>query len=260
MRAKRAESVINLYHIVTRGTGYQLIFEDDDDRHLLHALLHKAFVEYGVILFAWCFMGNHIHLLVQGNLESLSAALKQTLGTYAMAFNRKHDRCGHLFQERFKSEPINDEAHLLTAVRYIHQNPMKAGLTDTCQWPWSSFGEYTGASSLPPLCSRRFILDLFGGLNWFLSFHEVSDSNDTHIDAIGRNQRSKTRAMTDSEALRIAERLLGETAVEQMKSWPRDRRNNGILELKGAGLTNSQITRLTGISRGAIEHLSVDAR
>lgn len=250
---KRKQSEWDFYHVVARGTGKQIIFEDDSDKHLLHALLHKLLHENHVEVYAWCFMENHIHLLLRAPLEHISAALKCTLQTYAIAFNRKYQRQGHLFQEAFRSEPIEDESHLLSAIRYIHQNPLKAGLTNSCHWPWSSFDEYYGTSTLPSICAKRSVLELFGGLEWFLSFHEI-DCTESCLDVTSNFQRSKTRAMPDAEALVVAERAIGAGSIEVIKAWPRDKRNAGIVSLHDAGLTIRQIERLTGISRGAINH------
>ncbi len=256
MRSARKRSIADTYHIIARGSGRQSIFEGDDDCGLLHALLRKYFRKETVSVYAWCFMGNHIHLLLHAPLEYISLSLKEALSTYALAFNHKYDRVGHLFQERFKSEPINDDRYLLTVVRYIHQNPVKAGLTKNCDYPWSSFREYSEASNLEPLCDTRPILAYFQNYDSFGSFHEMLDFNCHCLEATGAGlfERGKTRAMANQDARDIAETLLGVGAVESLKSWPRRKRNDGIVSLGNAGLTVRQIERLTGIGRGIIQY------
>ena len=249
---KREKSESNIYHVFARGPGKQIIFEDEDDRHLLHALLNKNFRLNSIDVHAWCFMDNHIHLLLRGEIESISKSLKSVLESYAMSFNKKYGRSGHLFQEAFKSEPINNDSHYLATLRYIHQNPLKAGLSRTCSFPWSSFDEYLGSSTLPSLCDKRFVIELFGDLEQFLRFHVTLSSNGVCIDVPEPYERNKTRGMRDEEALGLAQSIIGIQGIEAIKSWPRKKRNAGIVSLCDAGLTYRQIERLTGITRGII--------
>lgn len=249
---KREKSESNIYHVFARGTGKQIIFEDEDDRHLLHALLNKNFHLNSIDVHAWCFMDNHIHLLLRGEIESISKSLKSVLESYAMSFNKKYGRSGHLFQEAFKSEPINNDSHYLATLRYIHQNPLKAGFSRTCSFSWSSFNEYCECNTLPSLCDKRFAIELFGDLEQFLHFHETISPNDVCIDVPKPYERNKTRGMRDEEALSLARSIIGTQGVEVIKSWPREKRNAGIVSLCDAGLTYRQVERLTGITRGII--------
>ena len=249
---KREQSESNIYHVFAHGTGKQIIFEDEDDRHLLHALLNKNFRLNSIDVHAWCFMDNHIHLLLRGEIESVSKSLKSVLESYAMSFNKKYGRSGHLFQEAFKSEPINNDSHYLATLRYIHQNPLKAGFSRTCSFSWSSFNEYCECNTLPSLCDKHFAIELFGDLEQFLHFHEAISLNDICIDVPKPYERNKTRGMRDEEALSLARSIIGTRGVEVIKSWPREKRNAGIVSLCDAGLTYRQIERLTGITRGII--------
>jgi len=88
-------------------------------------------------------MDNHIHILLQEQSEPVGVALKCISSSYVLWFNKKYGRCGHLFQERFKSEIVGTDAYFLTVLRYIHQNPIKAKLVeDISHYKWSSYGEY----------------------------------------------------------------------------------------------------------------------
>lgn len=249
---KRKKSKSNIYHVVARGTGKQIIFEDENDKHFLHALLNKHLHMYSVVIYAWCFMDNHIHILLRGEIESVSKSLKLAFELYAMTFNKKYKRSGHLFQEAFKSEPIDNDSHFLSALRYIHQNPIKANLSRTCCFSWSSFNEYCGSGKLPSLCDKHFAIELFGGLEEFLRFHKTVSPNGVCIDIQEPYERNKTRGMRDEEALSLAKSIIGASGIETIKSWPRAERNAGIVSLCNAGLTYRQLERLTGISRGII--------
>lgn len=124
---RRRECDSQIYHITARGVGRMNIFEDDDDRGEFLRLLSAALEATTVEAYAWCLMSNHVHLLLHGPLESISEAMRRTLGRYAVFFNKKHDHVGHLFQGRFFSVPVIDDPQLMELVRYIHQNPAHAG-------------------------------------------------------------------------------------------------------------------------------------
>ena len=80
------------------------------------------------ILYAYCLMSNHIHLLIREREDNIGMAIKRIASSYVYYYNHKYSRDGHLFRERFKSEPVNDIAYFITLLRYIHQNPVKAGM------------------------------------------------------------------------------------------------------------------------------------
>ena len=168
MRIPRVQSTADIYHVIARGTGRQIIFEDDDDRQRFLMYLSAALRDAGAELLAWCLMENHVHLLIHAPLPDLSAAMRRVCGTYALRFNAKTGRVGHLFQDRFKSEAVSDDAYLMTVVRYIHENPAKAGVGAVDAYPWSSYREYVGA---PVLCTTDFVLEVFGGVDNFAAFH-----------------------------------------------------------------------------------------
>ncbi len=245
------QSKSDIYHVVSRGTGRQLIFEDDEDRTTFLRMLSKATASNEVELYAWCLMGNHFHLLVHGDLARLSCCMKQLCGSYAQYFNQEHGRVGHLFQERFKSEPVENDAYLLTVVRYIHDNPAKAAISPMTEYPWSSYHEYAEDHEEAGLCSTQFILDAFGGRTSFVRFHADERNATPCLDVF--TGRSKTRGMPDSIAAEIAEDVLGVSYLEDMKSLPIDERNASIHRLKNEGLTVRQIERLTGIGRNSVQ-------
>lgn len=117
MRAQRAVSEAEIYHVISRGTGRQLIFECDGDRERYLALLGRAARQRQAVLYAWCLMGNHVHVLVRAPLERLSAMMRELNSSYAIWFNAKSGRVGHLFQGRFKSEPVDSDAYLRQNLR-----------------------------------------------------------------------------------------------------------------------------------------------
>ena len=112
-------------------------------------------------------MGNHVHLLLKDAVQQLDLIMKKIACSYAWYFNWKYERVGHLFQDRFKSEPVEDDRYYLTVLRYIHQNPHKAGIAATDDYKWSSYSEYTGKTEI---ADTEFALKLLGGSEIFISF------------------------------------------------------------------------------------------
>lgn len=242
----------NIYHVVNRGVGKQIIFESEEDKRSFYNMLMRACGNYPVRVYAWCLMDNHVHLLLKGEMDQISAFMRNVLSTYAIGFNKRYDRSGHLFEGRFQSEPIESDAHFLAAVRYIHQNPQKAGLAPVENYRWSSYGEYVNQA--PPigrtiLAETEFTLNLFGSLHEFVLFHGVAAP-----DCFLEPEDSKTTA-GNKRALRIAIDELGEKGLFNVKSLPKDERNEAISRLKGRGLTLRQIERCTGISRSQIARI-----
>ena len=125
-----------------RGVNKQQIFLDDEDclQFLECLYLCKQISQFE--LYAYCLMGNHVHLLINAKKEPIASVMKCFGSKYVYWYNSKYARVGHLFQDRFKSEPVEDEAYLTMAVAYIHQNPMKAGITKGLSYKYSSYDKY----------------------------------------------------------------------------------------------------------------------
>ena len=144
-RHARKSGESNIYHVMLRGINRQEIFEDREDEDKFLTLLDEYKLRCGFAVYGYCLMNNHVHLLLHGARnpcicrigdtevelgpgESCSQAMKRLGVSYVMFFNRKYARTGHLFQDRFKSEPIDGDPYFPLALRYIHRNPIKAGI------------------------------------------------------------------------------------------------------------------------------------
>ena len=248
MPRRRAES--DIYHVMLRGVGRQIIFEDPTDRRFFLVVLKEELNSHRGELLCWCLIDNHVHLLVRVAFEELSKMMQAIGSTYATFFNRRHDRVGHLFQDRFRSEPVDTEAYLLTVVRYIHQNPVKEGLSPTCSYRWSSYQEYLGRPAEDCLVARDLVLSLFDCTEQFVRFHQLNEFAGEVMDV-----DTGSRRMNDETLLRIARSALGEVRIEDVSSLPRAERNDALRALLRAHLSVRQIERLTGVSRGVISKL-----
>jgi REP element-mobilizing transposase RayT len=149
------------YHIIVRGNQRQDIFRDEADRHEYIKRLQRYKEKYGFLLYAFVLMGNHVHLLIETPSEPISRIMQALNFTYTQYFNRKYGTVGHLFQGRYKSYLCDREAYLLTLVRYIHMNPVRAGLTDGPDgYEWSSHQDYMSGSR--GVVDTEGVLRLFG--------------------------------------------------------------------------------------------------
>lgn len=137
---KRSDTLI--YHIMLRGNNREKIFIDDEDKLKIIGTLERKKRNNEYNLYAYCVMDNHIHLVVKEGEEQIGSIIKRVAGSYSNYFNKKYQRIGHVFQERYKSEPIEDESYLLSCIRYIHQNPFKSNISTIERYQWSSYKDY----------------------------------------------------------------------------------------------------------------------
>lgn len=137
-----------LQHVIVRGIERRDIFNDDHDRQLFVDRLLSLLSETGVRCYAWALLSNHFHLLLMPTSTPLSYFMRRLLTGYAVSFNRRNKRSGHLFQNRYKSIVCEEEPYLLELVRYIHLNPLRAGIVSSLeeldQYPWSGHAVLIG--------------------------------------------------------------------------------------------------------------------
>ena len=169
-RQPRTSSGTGIYHVMMRGINHQTIFEDEEDNYQFINTLDRMRVRYddegnacgrNCCYYAYCLMGNHFHLLIREREESVGETIKRIASSYVYYYNRKYGRDGHLFKERFKSEPVNDMAYFTVLLRYIHQNPVKAGIVENVKdYEFSSWGEYDGTvEPVFQICDTQTVLN-----------------------------------------------------------------------------------------------------
>jgi REP element-mobilizing transposase RayT len=163
-RGPRIDAIGAAQHVIVRGIEGRRIFRDDVDREDFVERLGRLILELGFLCYAWALIPNHAHLVLQTGPVPLSRLMAR-LGTgYARRFNERHERSGHLFQNRFRSRVIEDDSDLLGVVLYVHCNPFNAGLVPGAgaleQFPWCGHGGLTGARQPYPFESRSETLAL----------------------------------------------------------------------------------------------------
>jgi putative transposase len=163
-RKPREEEAGAIHHVYARGNDKRLIYEDDADRFAYLAMLGTAVERHGWLVMAYCLMDNHMHLLVETPKPNLGTGMRRLHGDYALRFNRRHRRCGHLFQGRYGATRVRDDGHLMTAVRYIVANPVMAGLCDRPEeWVWCSTHAVVAGDGHVWLAHAR-LLDYLAGI------------------------------------------------------------------------------------------------
>ena len=239
-RQARKKSSVGIYHIMLRGVNQQQIFEDSEDCDKFLQVLKdcKAISEFK--LFAYCLMGNHIHILLQETNEPIELLMKRIATRFVYWYNIKYQRVGHLFQDRFKSEPIENDAYFLTVLRYIHQNPIKAGICKTvADYENSSYSEYFKSSDL---IDSDFVFDLISK-DGFTKFN----SEKVFESCLDVEDKPKIK-VTDEQAKKIIEKVSKCKNVAEFQTLDVKTRDKCLKKLRESGLSIRQISRLTGVS------------
>ena len=162
-RPLRIEFPGALYHVTARGNARQAIFLDDEDRAQFLGVLTRVVSRFHLLLHAYCLMDNHFHLMVETPEGNLSKAMRQLNGVYTQAFNRCHQRVGHVLQGRFKAILVDRDSYLLELCRYVVLNPVRAKTTrKAATYPWSSYRATAGLVHPPPYLTIDWLLAQFG--------------------------------------------------------------------------------------------------
>ncbi len=159
-RPLRIEFPEALYHVTDRGIEKKDIFRMISDKQAVLKRMIAASEKYGFVFYAYCIMDNHYHLLFKTPFGNLSRGMQNLKSTYAQWYNERHDRCGPLFQGRFKAYLIEEERYLLAAARYIVLNPVKAGIVRSASaYTWSSYGYMMGKKGCPGFLDAGHVLE-----------------------------------------------------------------------------------------------------
>jgi REP element-mobilizing transposase RayT len=181
-----------IYHVTARGNAKSPIFLINEDREVFLAGLGVARHLDGMLCHAYCLMENHYHLLVETPRANLDDAMQRLNGTYAMRFNRHHERTGHVFQGRYGARLVTDDAYALTVVRYIAANPVQAGMCASPEeWPWSSHAATAGLAPQP-----RFLTATV--LGWFGDHEEYRQFVTAGLAAASLERRPALAALVPS--------------------------------------------------------------
>jgi putative transposase len=151
------------HHVFTRGNNKRITYKDDVDRWLFCSTVDRIAKKYGWSIVAYCLMRNHYHLVVIVGDKGLAAGMCELNTAYAMNYNARHGRINHLFGKRYGNKPLRTEASVMNAVRYVVQNPWRAGGKKPLEtYVWSSYGATIGLTFARIKLDRDALLPLFG--------------------------------------------------------------------------------------------------
>ncbi len=223
-RQARLDAPGTLHHVIGRGIERSEIFRNDFDRADFLGRVEDLSREGSWIIYAWAFLSNHFHLLVRTGKQGLPKSMRKLLTGYVVNFNRRHGRFGHLFQNRYKSIVCEDDPYLLELTRYIHLNPLRAGLVKNLEelkrYPWA------GHSVLMGVIKR----------DW--------QDTETILSFFGRQRRNAVKSYSQyvSEGVREGRRpdLVGGGLVRSMGGW------SEVLSLRQRGMGLVSDARILG--------------
>jgi REP element-mobilizing transposase RayT len=259
-RHARIQSGTGIYHTMLRGVNRQEIFMNDDDRIKFIQILTQQVSpkdDLGLPLparctiYAYCLMPNHVHLLMRESSEAIGETMKRIAQTYAHYFNWRHQRIGHLFQERFRSEPVNDMEYFITLIRYIHQNPIAGGLSKTvADYPWSSWHEYISqTSNCPKICNTSHVFKriTLEDLIELVNEPMAKASKILDIDTVGKR--------TDEEVRDFLSHIFPQLSISNLTNVERYQQKQVISMAIEYGAGLRQIVRITGIPYGIVRQI-----
>jgi len=237
-RTARVKSISGIFHIMLRGIDKQDLFLSQSDYETFIRYLRRVQKKKNFNLFAYCLMPNHVHLLLMEKDNDPGSSLQCLEISYAQYFNRTYNRVGHVFQNRFKSEPINDDPYFITVTRYIHYNPVKAGLTKHIyQYYWSSIHEYKTPTGL---VNTDFTIKLFGDIETFYEYHQIIPEEKC-LDYENK------QVISDEEAELLIHSVV---STQDFHTYSSDRQTEIIKRIKAkTGVSISQMERVLGISK-----------
>jgi len=262
-RQSRQSSGTGIYHVMMRGINHQNIFEDVEDYYQFITTLDRMRVRYddegnpcgtNCTYYAYCLMSNHFHLLIRERGESVGETVKRIASSYVYYYNMKYGRDGHLFKERFKSEPVNDMAYFVTLLRYIHQNPIKAGIVNNIKdYEYSSWGEYSGGVDPAfQICDTATVLRRIPYTDFEAWVNDPLPDDANYLDDDNETPRLR---LSDDQVWQHIIKLTGVSNSSDFQKLVRDKQRETLRTLLETGASVRQLQRLTGLGRGLIQRV-----
>ena len=258
-RQRRKVGLSKIYHVIARGNERKDIFLDDEDKSKFIQIIINKKRKNEYTLYAYCLMNNHLHLLLKEEEGNVSRVMRRINTAYAYYFNKKYNRVGHVFQDRFRSEPVENDRYLLSLIQYIHNNPVKAKIVNQPhQYKWSSYSLYLKEQK--SIIDKGEILRFFSpdrlkAIRLFVEF-SCQQNNDTFMDY--QEVFGEVKEITSvKKAKEYASKYLKEKGL-QMESLKakinKEYRDKLIIELtEKTNLSYREIGNILGFSRWTVE-------
>ncbi|NVN98927.1 MAG: transposase [Geobacteraceae bacterium] len=245
-----------LHHVIVRGIERRDIFVDDTDKERFVSRLSTLLSKSDTKCYAWALMSNHFHLLLMPTRVSLAETMRRLLTGYAVYFNRKYQRSGHLFQNRYKSILCEEEPYFLELVRYIHLNPLRAGMVTDLEgldnYPWSGhavlLGKVTMEGQETVEVLARFGSTRQSSLRGYQQFVADGVATGKRNDLTGGGlKRSQPDCLESSDIAPFDERILGSGSFVEMLTDGASGRGQKKPRFTLAELLN-RVSTVTGIT------------
>lgn len=252
-RQPRQVAESGIHHVMLRGVNRDAIFlEEADYERFLHVLaLVKA--ASGCRVLAYCLMTNHVHLVVRVTTEPVGSVVKRLGVRYVGWFNKKYGRVGHLFQSRFASLPVEDDAYLVALIRYVWNNPVAAGLTDASdRYRWSS-RRWLGHTG--PIVDEDTLRELFSeSALTELAVAPALTGDD--VDDVEMGQSGPT----DAQITRLLVRACGAASPREFGRLGKQAQSSAIGILRTRSVPYVRIARATGMNVSTVRRLHLAGR
>ncbi len=248
-RQARQFAESEIYHVMLRGVNRDAIFLEDADCERFLDLLRRVKEDSGCLVLAYCLMTNHIHLVLRTTTEPISLVMKRLGVRYVGWFNRKYARVGHLFQSRFASLPVEDDAYLITLLRYVWHNPVEAGLASRAEdYPWSSRNTHIRTSLVDVEVLQRLVpFEVLSG-----PVVRPEPPFQDRLAPIGRPPLH-----THQQVAMLLRRSCGAGDRDEFGSLAVDVQRRAIRELRTRSVPYAQIAAVTGWSVKQVRRLQV---
>ena len=257
-----------LYHVTVRGNNRSFIFRSKDNKKTYKKIIAKYKKRYCFKCYAYCVMDNHAHLLIEVADIPLSKIMQGIQQVFTQYYNRRNNTTGHVFEQRYKCLLCDKDAYLLSLIRYIHQNPVRAHLTDAINYKWSSHREYIG---IPELADTHFPLSLFDShkkkaIKRYLAFMDepetkVIGSMNKEEDEIEETINIKGNPKVASDTLIKMIEKATNIEIDKIKGNSKSKRISDIRKLyvknlkKYTHTTNKEIADLLGIGNSTVTNV-----
>ncbi len=249
-RQRRQISESGYYHIMMRGNNKENVFSQDQDKEKVISILEKLKDDKILDVYAYCLMDNHIHLVVRDVRNEIGMTMRRFGVIYSLYYNKANNRVGHVFQERYKSEAIEEESFLMAVIRYVHKNPVKAKMVKRIQdYKWSSYNLYR--QNINELVNVEDIVQIYTkdtneGVKGFIAFHNEEDNRVFLEDKDEQEKMEIERAWDIVEKeLDYAPNSVGDTGKRYIAQIMVDKTN----------LSKRKIAEIVGLNRGVVQKM-----
>lgn len=246
-RQARIKSITGIYHIMLRGIDKRDVFLENEDKIKFLESVEKAKEKGKFKVLGYCLMDNHIHLLLKED-EEIGTSVKRITVGYVGWHNKKYERTGHLFQNRYLSEPVNTEEYLMMVLRYIHLNPVRAKLTLSAKdYKWSSFGNY-----FLFYYGQKTVVDGEIIENYFKTFKEFSK----YMNTLNDDECLETKKVNYNNDDKLIQIIRNKYKVINLPELPLDKKQKIIKDIYGIeNASIRQLSRVFGVGKTVVENI-----